>query len=140
MIPSCCICVPTSLQNKDRIQAVPSFKEAMRSAQQAVKLRPALGPARGVLAKLYLQNGQFPEAAEQCRKALEIDPKDQTAVYHLIQALRKTDRKREIPELLKQLASLRQQATNEEREQYRYKLVEGDDRFEIVPANKSGFS
>jgi len=27
---------------------------------------------------------------------------------------------------LKQLAALRQQATNEEREQYRYKLVEGE--------------
>jgi tetratricopeptide (TPR) repeat protein len=90
------------------------FKEAMRSAQQAVRLRPALGPARSVLAKLYLQNGQYPEAAEQSRKALEIDPKDQTALYHLI------------PELLKRLASLRQQATHDEREQYRYKLVEGD--------------
>jgi tetratricopeptide (TPR) repeat protein len=101
-------------------------KEALRSAQQAVKLRPALEPARSVLAKLYLQNGQYPEAAEQCRKALEIDPKDQTALYHLIQALRKTDRRGDIPKLLKQLASLRQQATHDEREQYRYKLVEGD--------------
>jgi tetratricopeptide (TPR) repeat protein len=102
------------------------FQTAMQSAKKAVGLRPSLGPARGVLAKLYLKNGQFPEAAAQCRKALEIDPKDQSAVYHLIQALRKTDKKSEIPELLKQLASLRQQATNEEREQYRYKLVEGD--------------
>jgi tetratricopeptide (TPR) repeat protein len=79
-----------------------------------------------VLAKLYLQNGQFPEAAEQCRKALEIDPKDQTALYHLIQALRKSDKNGEIPPLLKQLAALRQQATHDEREQFRYKLVEGD--------------
>lgn len=102
------------------------FQTAMRSAKQAVALRPALGPARSVLAKLYLQSGQYPEAAAQCRKALEIDPKDQTALYHLIQALRKTDKKDEIPELLKRLALLRQQATNEEREQYRYKLVEGD--------------
>jgi tetratricopeptide (TPR) repeat protein len=102
------------------------FQTAMHSATEAVRLRPTLSPARGVLAKLYLQNGQFAEAAEQCRKVLEIDPKDQTAVYHLIQALRKTDRRREIPELLKRLAILRQQATNEEREQYRYKLVEGD--------------
>ena len=102
------------------------FKSAMRSAQRAVKLRPALGPARGVLAKLYLQNGQYSEAAEQCKRALEVDPKDQTAVYHLIQALRKMDKKEEIPQLLKQLASLRQQAARDEREQYRYKLVEGD--------------
>ena len=102
------------------------FQTAMRSATQAVRLRPTLGPARGVLAKLFLKNGQSAEAAEQCRKAIELDPKDQTAVYHLIQALRKTDRRGEISELLKRLATLRQQATNEEREQYRYKLVEGD--------------
>ena len=102
------------------------FQEAMRSAQEAVRLRPGLGPARSVLAKLYLQNGQYIKAADQCEKALAIDPKDQTALYHLIQALRKGDRKDEIPSLLKQLASLRQQAAHDEREQYRYKLVEDD--------------
>jgi len=102
------------------------YKKALRSAQLAVKLRPDLEPARSVLAKLYLQHGQYAEAAGQCEKALAIDPKDQTALYHLIQSLRKTDRKGEIPHLLKQLASLRQQAAHEEREQYRYKLVEGD--------------
>jgi two-component SAPR family response regulator len=96
----------------------------MRSAKKAVELRPGLSPSRDVLAKLYLKSGQYAEAATQCRKALEIDPKDQTAVYHLIQALRKTDDKSEIPSLLKQLALLRQQATMDEHEQYRYKLVE----------------
>ena len=104
----------------------PEFQTALRSAKKAVTLRPGLGPAHSVLAKLYLQAGQFPEAAAQCRKALEIDPKDQTSLYHLIQALRKTEKKGEIPELLKQLALLRQQAAKDEREQYRYKLVEGD--------------
>jgi tetratricopeptide (TPR) repeat protein len=102
------------------------FERALRSARKAVILRPSLEPAHGVLGKLYLQAGKYSEAAAQCRKALEIDPKDQTALYHLIQALRKTDKRMEIPELLKRLALLRQQATNEEREQYRYKLVEGD--------------
>ena len=102
------------------------FQTALRSAKEAIALRPSLGPARSVLAKLYLQAGQYPEAAVQCRKALEIQPKDQTALYHLIQALRKTEKKGEIPELLKRLAQLRQDATKDEREQYRYKLVEGD--------------
>lgn len=102
------------------------FQSAMRFAKEAVRLRPTLGPAHGVLAKLYLQNSQYEQAAEQCRKALEIDPKDQSAVYHLIQALRKTEKRSQIPDLLKQLAALRQDATKEEREQYRYKLVEGD--------------
>ena len=102
------------------------FESALRSAKKAVTLRPTLEPAHSVLGKLYLQAGKYSEAAVQCRKALEINPKDQTALYHLIQALRKTDKKVEIPELLKRLALLRQQATNEEREQYRFKLVEGD--------------
>lgn len=104
----------------------PEFQTAMRSARKSVALRPTLGPARGVLAKLYLQSGQYSEAVVQCRKALEIDPKDQAALYHLIRALRKSGKKSEIPDLLKQLALLRQQATKEEREQYRYKLVEAD--------------
>jgi tetratricopeptide (TPR) repeat protein len=104
----------------------PEFETALRSAKKAVALRPSLGPARSVLAKLYLQNGHYSEAAVQCRKALEIDPKDQTALYHLIQAVRKTEKKGEIPELLKRLAQLRQEATKNEREHYRYKLVEGD--------------
>jgi tetratricopeptide (TPR) repeat protein len=104
----------------------PDFQTAMRSAQEAIRLRPSLGPAHGVLAKLYLQSSQYDEAAKQCRKALEIDPKDQSAVYHLIQAIRKTDKRGQIPDLLKQLALLRQDATKEEREQYRYKLVEGE--------------
>src|SRR5579862_1020847 len=104
----------------------PDFETAMRSAKRAVMLRPALGPAHGVLAKLYLQAGQYAEAAGQCRKALEIDPKDQTSLYHLIQAERKAGKMDEIPPLLKQLAALRQQATRDEREQYRYKLIEGD--------------
>ena len=104
----------------------PEFQTAMHSARKSVALRPTLGPARGVLAKLYLQSGQYSDAIVECRKALEIDPKDQAALYHLIQALRKSGNKSEIPDLLKQLALLRQQATKEEREQYRYKLVEGD--------------
>ena len=101
------------------------FQTAMRSAKRAVALRPTLEPARAVLAKLYLQAGQYPEAALQCREALEIDPKDQASLYHLIQALRKSGKTSEIPDLLKRLAQLRQEETKEEREHYRYKLVEG---------------
>ncbi|HTS07590.1 MAG TPA: tetratricopeptide repeat protein [Candidatus Eisenbacteria bacterium] len=102
------------------------FRTAMRSARSAVALRPTLAPARAVLAKLYLQAGDYSAAVLECRKALEIDPKDQTSLYHLIQALRKSGKTSELPELLKRLALLRQEASKEEREQYRYKLVEGD--------------
>lgn len=104
----------------------PEFQLAMHSARRAVSLRPTLGAAHGVLAKLYLQSGKFQEAAEECRKALASDPKDQAAVYHLIQALRKTGNNAEIPGLLKRLAVLRKQAAREESERYQYKLVEQD--------------
>jgi tetratricopeptide (TPR) repeat protein len=100
------------------------FRAAMNSARKAISLRPSLGVARDVLAKLYLQAGQSEPAIEQSRKALSIDPKDQTAVYHLIQALRKSGRTDDVPELLKRLAELRMQGTREEAERSRYKLVE----------------
>src|SRR6266487_3820906 len=114
------------LSQKSADVGAPEFQLAMRSAKRAVRLQPTLGAARGVLAKLYMQAGQYPEAVEQCREALKSDPQDQTALYRLIQALRKTGQKREIPDLLKMLAQLREQATKEERERYRYKLIEED--------------
>ncbi|MGA9981437.1 MAG: tetratricopeptide repeat protein [Candidatus Sulfotelmatobacter sp.] len=100
------------------------FREAMASAKKAVSLRPSLAAAHDVLAKLYLQAGQNEAAITQCRKALSSDPKDQTALYHLIRGLRKSGRTAEIPDLLKRLADLRMEGTKEEAEHNRYKLVE----------------
>ena len=103
----------------------PDFQLAMRSAKKAVALQPSLSAAHGVLAKLYMQSEKYPDAVEQCRKALAIDPSDQTVVYRLIQALRKTgDSKSEIPDLLKRLALLREEALKKDKERYRYKLVD----------------
>jgi tetratricopeptide (TPR) repeat protein len=102
------------------------FQTALHSARKAVAFRPSLGPAHAVLAKLYVDSGQNQQAVEQCRKALEIDPKDQTSLYRLIQALRKTGETSEIPGLLKRLALLRQQGAKEQKQRYQYKVVEGD--------------
>jgi tetratricopeptide (TPR) repeat protein len=98
----------------------------MRSAQKAVALQPSLTAARDVLAKLYLQSGKYQLAIEQCRKALDTDPRDQAAVYHLIQGLRKTETKSEIAGLLKRLADLRAESSRQEGERNRYKLVLGN--------------
>jgi len=114
------------LSQKGAEPGTPEFQLAMQSAKKAVALQPSLAAARGVLAKLYMQTGKYPETIEQCRKALASDPKDQTAVYRLIQALRKTGDRKEIPELLQRLAMLREQATKEDKERYRYKLFEED--------------
>jgi tetratricopeptide (TPR) repeat protein len=100
------------------------FREAMESTKKAILLRPSLAAARDVLAKLYLQAGQNEAAIEQSQKALQTDSKDQTALYHLIQALRKSGRKDETPDLLKRLADLRLEGTKEEAQHNRYKLVE----------------
>jgi tetratricopeptide (TPR) repeat protein len=99
------------------------FQLAMQSAKKAVALQPSLAPAHDVLGKLYLQAGQTGLAARECRTALQYDPKDQTALYHLILVLRKTGNQAEIPDLLKRLATARQEATKEEAERNRYKLV-----------------
>lgn len=115
------------LLDKGADPGTPDFQRAMRSAQRAVSLGPGLGPAHAVLAKLYLQAGSYQQAVAECNRALEIDPTDQSSVYHLIQALRKSGKTSQIPELLKRLAQLRQEATEKEREQYRYRLVESSE-------------
>jgi tetratricopeptide (TPR) repeat protein len=99
------------------------FQEAMQSGKKAVGLQPSLSAAHNVLAKLYLQAGQIALATKECRLVLRDNPADQTALYHLVLALRKTSDKGEIPELLRRLAKARQDATKEEVEHNRYKLV-----------------
>ena len=114
------------LAEQDPRPGSPEFTTALNSAKRAVSLRPSLGPAHTVLAKLYMMADRYPEAVAECRKALQDDPADQTALYHLVRALRKTDAKSEIPSLLKQLALVRQQAANKKREENRFKIVEGE--------------
>jgi tetratricopeptide (TPR) repeat protein len=84
------------------------FRQAIESARKAVDLQPSLLLARDILGSLYLENEQYELSAEQSRQALLIDPKDQTALYHLIRVLRKNKGDQELPELLKRLAQLRQ--------------------------------
>jgi tetratricopeptide (TPR) repeat protein len=99
------------------------FQQAVQSAKKAIALQPTLSVAHNVLGKLFLQAGQNALAIRECRLALQGNPNDQTALYHLIVALRKTNDQTEIPDLLKRLAKARQEATKEEAEHNRYKLV-----------------
>ena len=99
------------------------FQKAVQSAKKAILLQPTLSVAHNVLGKLYLQSGQNALAIKECRAALQGNPADQTALYHLIVALRKTNDQAEIPDLLKRLAKARQDATREEADHNRYKLV-----------------
>jgi tetratricopeptide (TPR) repeat protein len=99
------------------------FQKGLDSAKRAVALQPSLTAAHDVLAKYYLDSGQNELAVKECRMVLEQSPSDQSALYHLVMALRKTDNQAEIPDLLKRLASARQEATRLEGERNRYKLV-----------------
>jgi tetratricopeptide (TPR) repeat protein len=85
------------------------FRLALESARKAVDLQPSLILARDLLGSLYLEDGQDQLSVEQSRQVLQIDPKDQTALYHLILALRKNKENKELPDLLKRLAQLRQE-------------------------------
>jgi folylpolyglutamate synthase/dihydropteroate synthase len=99
------------------------FQQGLSSAQRAVTLQPSLTAAHNVLAKFYLDSGENALAAKECRRVLQQKPTDQTALYHLVIALRRTKDQAEIPDLLKRLAKARQEATREEAEHNRYKLV-----------------
>ena len=99
------------------------FEQGMNSAKKAVGMDPTLTAAHNVLSKFYLDSGQNAEAAKECRIVLERTPYDQTALYHLVLALRRTGQQAEIPDLLKRLAKARQDATKHEAERNRYKLV-----------------
>jgi tetratricopeptide (TPR) repeat protein len=99
------------------------FQQGLDSAKRAVALQPSLIAAHNVLAKYYFAAGQNELAVKECRIVLEKDPSDQSALYHLVIALRKSDNQAEIPDLLKRLAKARQDATRLEGERNRYKLV-----------------
>ena len=101
--------------------------EAIRSALRAVKLKPDLVEARDLLASMYTRSGQYNLAIEQCRLALRYSPSDQTAIYHLIVALRhsgQSGRREEIPTLVKRLSDLQQASRQDESGRKRFKLVE----------------
>jgi tetratricopeptide (TPR) repeat protein len=101
----------------------PEFRKGLESAKRSVKIQPSLSAAHDLLAKYYLDAGQNELAAQECRLVLQQSPSDQSALYHLVMALRKSGNRAEIPDLLKRLAKARQEATKQEGERNRYKLV-----------------
>lgn len=114
------------LTQKGPDPGTPDFDLAVRSAKRALAQQPNFADAHSVLAKLYMQAGRYPETIQQCQLALESNPGDQAAVYRLIQAYRKTGQTKEIPGLLKRLATLREEATKKEAERNRFKLQEDE--------------
>jgi tetratricopeptide (TPR) repeat protein len=100
----------------------PAYREEIAAASRALKLDPKLVGAYDLLAGLYLQSGKIDLAIGQSEAALRIDSGDQQALYHLILAFRKTDRKGEIPGLTQRLIALRD--ADHAKAAYVYQLVE----------------
>ncbi len=71
----------------------PGYQKGLAAANRAVRLDPKLAQAHDLLTTAYLRAGKTDLAMEHSRAALQSDPQDQSAVYHLILALRKTDHK-----------------------------------------------
>lgn len=103
-----------------------TFRQAMDSALLAIRLKPDLTPARDLLAGMYLKAGQNTLAIEQCRRALQTDPADQSALYHLIMALRNSGQKAEINALVQRLMALQRGTSGQQEMRTHYKLVEQD--------------
>ena len=112
------------LAKKGAAPGSPEFEEALNAAKKAVDLQPNLALASDVLARLYLEEGKTDQAIELSRQALRSNPKDTTALYRLILALRKANKTEEVPALVKQLAVLRSQVQREEGTERKYTAVE----------------
>lgn len=115
------------------------YAEALREAQEAVKLDSSLAVAREILADLYLSEGKTAMAAEQCEAVLQSDPDNQEALYRLILTLRKSDRKQEVPTLVKRLVALRDAQKKKRSHLMRYELVDNVQRSSApgIPENAS---
>ena len=113
-----------SLPRKDSGHPLRNLRPRWVPPGRPFTLQPTLGPAHDVLAKLYLRSGDYRAAAQECRLALKIDSTDQSAVYRLIQALRKEGDNQETSELVKRLAELRRESAREESERNRFRLAD----------------
>jgi|SRR5271157_274334 len=102
-------------------------REAISSAQMAVKLKPDFVEARDLLASLYLASGQYRLAIEQCQHALQYAPSDQSAMYHLIVALRHSGQsgdREKMQALVKRLEESQEASRQRDSDRKRFKLVE----------------
>jgi tetratricopeptide (TPR) repeat protein len=113
-----------TLARRGAVAGTPEFAQAIEAARKAIQLQPNLSLARDVLSRLYLQEGNVNGAIEQSRAAVRANPDDQTALYHLILALRKAGKNEEVAELTNQFAALRERVRKKEANERRYTLVE----------------
>jgi tetratricopeptide (TPR) repeat protein len=87
-------------------------------------LNPGYGPARNLLALLWLRARQPQKALEQAEAALKISPDDDVALYHEIMARRNMGQTQQVKDLVGKLALLRKENAEKKRATRRYVLQE----------------
>jgi tetratricopeptide (TPR) repeat protein len=102
----------------------PEFDETLKAAMRAAQLNPKRTDAENLLASIYLQAGETQAAIKASEVALAINPEDPQALYHLVLAVRKTDQKSELPELVKRLMKARSEAEAKTERSRPHTLVE----------------
>jgi tetratricopeptide (TPR) repeat protein len=123
------------LMNQTPPPESPVYREALKAALLAVKLKPDLVKARDLLASMYMRSNQYNLAIQQCRIALQYAPSDETAMYHMIISLRHAGgHGEELQPLVKRLAEMHQESLHEETGRKRFRLVEQEPP--PVPATK----
>ena len=113
-----------ALQGESKPVGSPEFNEEIHEAQRALQLEPRMVAAHDLLAAVYIEYGHTQEAIEHSRASLAIDPNDQQAVYHLILALRKTDDKSEVPQLVNRLMELQRESKSTAAASRKFRLYE----------------
>jgi tetratricopeptide (TPR) repeat protein len=82
--------------------------EAIRAANQAVKLESDYQPARDLLTVLYMRAGNASAAKQQAEEALKRNPDDTAALYQEMMADRKLGQKGDVDGLVARLKQLKQ--------------------------------
>jgi tetratricopeptide (TPR) repeat protein len=82
------------------------FREARGAAQTAVRNKPDFALAYDALSVLDLSAGFISQAADADRHALQADPENFSAAYHLLLCLRKEGDQDEVRELAKKIAAM----------------------------------
>jgi tetratricopeptide (TPR) repeat protein len=118
-----------ALSEQEIAPGTPEYAEEFAAATRAVTLDPQMLSALNLLSTLSLRDGHTQLAIDYCQEVLSVDPNDQQALYHLLLALRKTERTNEVPAVLKRLVAARNSAQSGT-QKMRYKLDE-------VPAKPS---
>ncbi len=112
------------LNRRNASPGTPEFSEALRAASRAVRVKPDFVVARDVLSGLYLKSGNLKESVVESRLALKQDPDDRTAVYHLIEALRKSGDTSEVPALVARMQKVVEAEAKNQAKVYQFRLVE----------------